>query len=170
MKKKFMVVSVSSSGVKKAKCYETFDEARTALRKQILCPEGIVHVAEQIKAYAQEIYPENTPVAFSQLANILTKLATDPDYPQFPADMVLEEFDDGNVEFYLDEYARIVINVFNDIYDQKFPSARIDVVKIYDPEQEYYFFLKDKMWTPDWYWDVSMKPVTVKTIKAKVKH
>ena len=156
MKKMFKLKSIGTVGFDGVMYFDTFEEAKTALRQTILSPEGITHITDKVMAYAREQYPDNTPVAFEQLVSILKKLVTDPDYPQLPSDVVLEEFADDNIEFYLDAHSRIFIYVFNDDFDQKFPTAEIVVIKMYDPEKVYYFYLKDKMWDPEWCWNVKI--------------
>lgn len=105
--------------------------------------QGIAKFTEQIDDYCKEFYPDGAPANFEQLKTILTKLVTDPEYPQNPDELELEDFEDDNIEFYMSDSKKIFIYVNNEEIKEKFPSAEINVVTIDDPEDEYYFFITD---------------------------
>ncbi len=145
MKKKFKVVNDSPFGVSYSKGFYTFEEAKAKLRKRIVCPEAVGKITDHIYKYAKEHYPKDTPIAFKQLADIFTNLATDPEFPKSIEDVVLEDFEDENIEFYMDDYTKSICSyVNNDEYDGKFPIFEINVIKMDDPTQEYYFFFTEK--------------------------
>ncbi len=161
MDKKFKVESMNL-GSNGANTYYTFDEAKIAFRKRFTStPEEIAHITDHIKEYAREHYPQNTPKAFEQLIDVLTKLATDPNYPENIDDVVLEDFKDDNIEFYMDFYSKSIYSyVNNDDYDGKFPLAEINVIKMDDPDEEYFFFLTEKRDCLCWSWNYSLSPIS----------
>lgn len=162
MEKKFKVDSMNPFGSNGAKTYFTFEEAKIAFRKRFESkPEEIAHITDHIKEYANEHYAQNTPKAFEQLIEIITKLATDPTYPQNIDDVVLDDFEDDNIEFYMDSYTKaIYCYVNNDEYDGKFPLAEINVINMDDPDEEYFFFLTEKRDCMCWSWNYSLSPIS----------
>ena len=160
MEKKFKVERRAWYGVQGAKTFYTFDEAKAELRNRIVCPDGVPHIVGLIESYAQEHYPENTPAAFGQLADIITKLLTDPNYPANPDDVELEGFRDDNIEFYIiDNTKEIYCYVDNNEYDGKFPCAEINMLQMEDEKAEYYFYLTQKADGMCWCWNMSLAPL-----------
>ncbi|MBE6807342.1 MAG: hypothetical protein E7527_04960 [Ruminococcaceae bacterium] len=158
MDKKFKVESYAWYGKNKTDTYYTFDEAMAGFRQRILSPEGVPHIVDMIHAYAAEHYPENTPVAFGQLAELLQKLLTDPTYPASQEDLVLEDFEDENVRFYLDPWGGIFSYVDNEDYDGKFPLAEINVIPAGE-EEEYFFYLTQEKSGACWSWNYVLSPI-----------
>ena len=162
MEKKFKVESYAWYGKNKTDTYYTFEEAKIGFRNRIISPEGVPHIVDHIKEYAKEHYPENTPVSFQQLADIITNLLTDPSYPKSVDDLVLEEFEDDNIEFHLawDGCGKIFCYVNNEEYDGKFPIAEIHVAQMDNEEEEYYFYLTEKKDGHGWSWNYSLSPIS----------
>ena len=159
MEKKFKVESFAWYGKQWSKTFYTFNEAKAYFRAKIAGPEMVPHIVDHIHEYAREHYPENTPAAFQQLADVITKFLTDPDYPQSPDDIVLEDFEDDNIEFYTDGCGNIFSYVNNDEYDGKFPLAEIKIVKMDDEEDEYFFYLTEKRDGMCWSQNVQLSPI-----------
>ena len=105
--------------------------------------KGIENFTKQIDDYCKEYYPEGAPENFEQLKTVLRLLMVDPEYPQNPDDLQLDDFDDDNIEFFISDSKKIFIYVNNDDAMGKFPTAEINVVVIDDPTDEYYFFITD---------------------------
>lgn len=159
MDKQFKVESFAWYGKNKTDTYYTFDEAMAGFRQRILSPEGLPHIVDMIRDYAAEHYPENIPAAFTQLAEVLTKLLTDPDYPASREDIELEEFEDENIQIVPTPSGDIFCYVDNDDYDGKFPLAEIRVIPNGE-EAEYFFYLSQQKDGACWCWDYVLSPIT----------
>ena len=159
MEKKFKVESFAWYGCQWSKKFYTFEEAKIYMREKIVSPEMIPHIVEHIQEYAKEHYPENTPVAFQQFAAIITKFLTDPNYPKSLDDIVLEDFEDDNIEFYTDGCGGLFSYVNNDEYDGKFPLAEINIAYMNDEEGEYFFYLTEKRDGMCWSQNVQLSPI-----------
>ena len=157
MEKKFKVARRAWYGLQGAKTFYTFEEAKAELRQRIVCPEGVPHIIGMIENYAKEHYPVDTPAAFDQLIDIITKLLTDPSYPENPDSVELEGFRDDNIEFYIiDNTKEIFCYVNNDEYDGVFPCAEINMLNMEDEDEEYFFYLTQKADGMCWCWNLSL--------------
>lgn len=110
----------------------------------------------------KSITPKNTPEAFQQLADIITKFLTDPSYPQKAEDIVLNDFRDDNIEFYMvgggDNAIYCYVN--NEEYDGKFPLAEIHAFQMDNEDEEYYFYLTEKKDGMCCSWNYSLSPIS----------
>ena len=127
--------------------YRSWPGAKEEFRytiKEKLGAKGIAKFTKQIDKYCKEFYPDGAPENFEQLKTILTKLVTNPEYPENPDELVLDDFEDDNIEFYMDSVShRFFVYVNNEDVKEKFPSAEINIVSMDDPDEEYYFFITD---------------------------
>ena len=159
MEKKFKVESRAWYGLKWRKDFYTFEEAKSHFREKIVCEEGVSRITDHIDDYVREHYPENTPAAFAQLKEFLTKMLTDPDYSLKPEEVITEDFEDDNIEFYTNGWGGLNCYVNNEDYDGKFPIAGLDAVNFDDEEREYYFYLTEKKDGMCWSWNLSLSPI-----------
>ncbi len=126
--------------------FTTFEKATRGFRKilQIKLGEQISHYTDQIDGYCEKFYPDGAPAAFQALKDLLTKLATDPTYPENPDALAFDDFEDERVEFYMDSYSKSLrVYVDDESVKPFFPQAVIDIIKMDDPENEYRFFITD---------------------------
>ncbi len=159
MEKKFKVASYAWYGTQWTKTFYTFEEAKLYFREKMVSPEMVPHIVDHINEYAKEHYPENTPKAFSQLAEIITNILTDPNYPKSIDDIEIEHFFDDNIEFYGDGKGGIFCYVNNDEYDGKFPLAEINIFNMDDENAEYFFFLTEKRDGMCWSQNKELTPI-----------
>ena len=159
MEKKFKVESHAWYGLQWRKDFFTFEEAKAHFREKIVCVDGISHITDHIDEYVKEHYPENTPAAFGQLKEFLTKILTDADYSTKPEDVITENFEDDNIEFCTTGWGGLNCYVKNDDYDGKFPIAEIDAINFDNEENEYYFYLTEKRDGMCWSWNISLSPI-----------
>ena len=90
-----------------------------------------------IRDYFEKNHPgENVP-EMRQLINYLKTVATNPEEI---AEIDVSDYDDGIIEFYIDE-ATFYMYVKNDNYLLKFPQAEIHVGLFNNPEDEYFFYI-----------------------------
>lgn len=90
-----------------------------------------------IRDYFEKNHPgENVP-EMRQLINYLKTAATNPEEI---AEIDVSDYDDGIIEFYIDE-ATLYMYVKNDNYLGKFPQAEIHVGPFNNPEDEYFFYI-----------------------------
>ena len=123
--------------------FHSFDSAKIEFRHIIAekLGAGIEKFTKQIDSYCEEFYPEETPSEMITLKEILTRLATDPDYPADPDEIALDDFEDDRIEFFADTFSKqLFIYVNDESVKTKFPQAEINVVCMDDPDGEYYFF------------------------------
>lgn len=141
----FRVIRKCEFGVIGQDEFFTFEEAKIQFRNIIKekLGDGIEDFTAQIDLYCSEFYPDGAPEEFAQLKELLTKLATDPKFPEKSEDLKLDDFEDDNVEFYIGPYSNICVYVNNDEVKEKFLTAEINVVEMDDPDEEYYFFITD---------------------------
>lgn len=159
MQKKFKVESNGWYGLKWRKNFYTFEEAKCYFRKKIVSANGVSHITNHIDKYVQEHYPENTPAAFVQLKEFLTKMLTDADYSIHPEDVITSDFTDENIDFYTSGWGALYCYVNNDDYDGKFPIAEIDAVNFDDENREYFFFLTEKKDGHCWCWNLCLSRI-----------
>lgn len=139
--------------------FYTFEEAKIQFRNTIKekLGDGIAEFTNQIDEYCEKYYPDGAPNNFEELKNTLIQLVTNPDYPENPDEFEFEDFEDDNIEFYIDSFSKtLFIYINNDDITEEFPQAEINIIKMNEPDDEYYFYITDNR--NQYSTDITLKP------------
>ena len=142
----YIVTRKAPFGIIGEETYSDFESAKMGFRNAIKqnVGSGITDFTDMINHYSKEYYSDNIPKEFKLLTEFLKRVATDPTFPKNENDIVFEDFEDDNIEFYSPFPSQVYIYVNNPELGVKFPQAEINLpIGEADPNEEYYWYLSD---------------------------